>query len=69
MALGKSGDIGTFTWTVDNASHYCVVLDTPDATHNLVAFKLSATANGIKWSHEAVTTAVAVLSGTDALHG
>ena len=67
MALGKAGDIGTVTYLA--GTHYCVVLSSPDATHNVVAIKLGASKDRITWDVEFTTTAVNVLSGSDALHG
>ena len=66
MALGKAGDIGTVSYL--SGTHYCVVLSKPDSTHNIVALKLGATKDRITWGVEYTTTAVTVLSSTDALH-
>lgn len=69
MALGKGGDVVSFTSAKDSQTHYGIVLSTPDATHNLVAWGFGTRAGSIKWFYEEKVTAVTVLSGTDAIHG
>ncbi len=69
MALGKAGDVVSFTSAKDSATHYGIVLGTPDATHNRVAWGFGVSSNQLEWFYEENVAAVTVLSGTDALHG
>ena len=70
MALGKPGDVVSYTSPLDSTTHYGVVVGVPDATHNVVARNLGVNQRDrIEWKHEESVTAVTVLSSTDALHG
>jgi hypothetical protein len=76
MALGNIGDIVTYVSVIGgNTTHYGVVVGTTYdssgvATKNTVATKLGVSSRDrIEWQREEDTTAVTVLSSTDALHG
>ena len=70
MALGKAGDIVSYTSPIDNATHFGIVLDTLELS-NVIARNLGAKRNEIQWDKEEViaSTSINVISGNDALHG
>jgi hypothetical protein len=70
LALGKAGDIVTYTSPLDSSTHYGIVLDTLGLS-NVIARNLGAKRNEIQWDKEEVvaSTSIHVVSGNDALHG
>lgn len=73
MALGHLGDIVTFTPTAGQFGAGVVqtgiVIQVPDATHNLVAYNFSVPkVEVLDWAHEALATSVTVLGNQPSKH-